>query len=62
MHELMKKTMHEQAVLVRNGEVSARDLVEAAIASIEALNPAINAVVLPMFDIAREAVTELNGN
>ena len=62
MHELMKKTMHEQAVLVRNGEVSARDLVEAAIASIEALNPAINAVVLPMFDIAREAVRELNGN
>lgn len=62
MRELMKKTMYEQAALVRNGEVSESDLVEAAIESIEALNPSINAVVLPMFDIAREAVKRLKGD
>src|SRR5690606_41067309 len=32
------------------------ELVEAAIARIEALNPKLNAVVTPMFDRAREAV------
>ncbi|MEZ5410653.1 MAG: amidase [Acidimicrobiales bacterium] len=34
-----------QAELVRSGEVSARELVEAAIARIEALNPQLNAVI-----------------
>ena len=43
-----------QADLVRRGEVSALELVDAAIARIEALNPAINAVVAPLFDQARE--------
>lgn len=62
MHELMRKTMAEQAALVKRGEVSAADLVEAAITSIEVLNPKINAVVIPMFDIARKAVRDLNGD
>ena len=62
MHELMRKTMAEQAALVKSGEVSAKDLVEAAITSIEALNPKINAVVIPMFDIARAAVNDLKGD
>ena len=44
------------AALVRAGEVSASELTEAAIARIERLNPAINAVVTPMFDRARAAV------
>lgn len=38
--------------LVRNGEVSATELVQAAIEAIEALNPRLNAVVTPMYDIA----------
>ena len=62
MNELMRKTMAEQAALVKSGEVSASDLVEAAITSIEALNPKINAVVIPMFDIARAAVKDLKGD
>jgi amidase len=41
-----------QAALVRNGEVTATELVEAAIARIEGLNPMINAVVTPTFDRA----------
>ncbi len=42
------------AELVRNGEVSPLELVEAAISRIEALDPALNAVIHPLFDSARE--------
>jgi amidase len=42
-----------QAELVRNGEVSATELVEGAIARIEKLNPELNAVIHPLFDRAR---------
>lgn len=44
-----------QADLVRRGEVTPLELVEAAIERIEKVNPTINAVVLPMYDRAREA-------
>jgi amidase len=44
-----------QAELVRRKEVTAVELVEAAIARIERVNPAINAVVIPMFEAARVA-------
>ena len=38
-----------QAELVRSGEVTPEELVGAAIQRIERLNPALNAVVTPMF-------------
>jgi amidase len=44
-----------QAELVRCGQVKPVELVDAAIARIERLNPAINAVVTPMFEQARAA-------
>ncbi|MCY3735732.1 MAG: amidase [Gemmatimonadaceae bacterium] len=44
-----------QAALVRAGEVTPLELVDAAIARVEELNPALNAVVTPLFDSAREA-------
>ena len=44
-----------QAELVRTGQVSAAELVTAAIERIEALNPVLNAVVTPVFDRAAEA-------
>ena len=44
-----------QAALVRTGEVTATELVEAAIERIEALNPGLNAVVTPIFDRALDA-------
>ncbi|MGR8918213.1 MAG: amidase, partial [Gammaproteobacteria bacterium] len=59
---LMRRPLAEQAALVRSGEVSAGELVEAAIHEIERLNPALNAVVLPMFDLARDAVAALRGD
>ena len=44
-----------QAELVRKKEIQPVDLVEAAIARIERLNPTLNAVVTPMFELARAA-------
>ncbi len=41
-----------QAALVRRGDVQAIELVEAAIARIEARNPGLNAVITPTFDRA----------
>jgi amidase len=42
-----------QADLVRTGQVSAHDLVDAAIARAEAVNPALNAIIHERFDRAR---------
>jgi amidase len=42
-----------QAELVRRGDASPRELVDAAIARIERLNPELNAVITPLFDKAR---------
>ncbi|MGH7790594.1 MAG: amidase, partial [Candidatus Binatia bacterium] len=44
-----------QADLVRRGAVSPSELVAAAIARIERLNPALNAVIAPLFEAARAA-------
>jgi amidase len=44
-----------QAELVRRGEVTARELVEAAIARIVRWNPLLNAVVTPLYEPARQA-------
>lgn len=46
-----------QAELVRRGEVTPLELVDAAIERIERVNPDLNAVVTPMYDIAREAAS-----
>src|SRR5690242_14808360 len=42
-----------QADLVRRGEVSPKELVEGAIARVEALNPRLDAVIRTRFDEAR---------
>jgi amidase len=44
----------EQAALVRRGEVSPRELTEAAIARIEAVNPKLDAVIRTRYDAARQ--------
>lgn len=46
----------DQAALVESGEVSAIEVIEAAIARIERLNPRLNAVVTEAFDRARARV------
>ncbi len=52
--ELAFRDATAQAELVRRGEVSPLDLVDAAIARVEAVNPTVNAVIHPLFDKARE--------
>src|SRR5579862_9708759 len=42
-----------QADLVHRGQVKPIDLVDAAIARIDRLNPALNAVITPLFEQAR---------
>ena len=45
----------EQARLVRDGEASPSELLEEAVARLEALNPQLNAVIHPLVEQAREA-------
>ncbi|MBW1687961.1 MAG: amidase [Deltaproteobacteria bacterium] len=46
------------ADLVRKGEVKPLELVEAAIARAKQLNPAINAIILPLYERAREQAAQ----
>lgn len=50
----------ELAELVRRGEVAPRELVQASIARIEALNPRLNAVVTPMYEQALAAAERVD--
>ena len=62
MSELAWLDATAQAELARTGQVSAKELVEAAIARIEALNPQLDAVTWTRFDEARsEAASEPTG-
>ena len=56
MDELLWADATEQAERVRRAEVKPQELVEAAIARVERLNPELNAVVIPLFERAREEV------
>ena len=47
-----------QAELVRRGEASPAELVDAAIARIERVNPTLNAVIHPLFEKARAAARD----
>jgi len=49
----------ELAARVRRGEIRPIDLIETAIAAIEAVNPVLNAVMHPMYDAARAAARAL---
>jgi amidase len=53
---------HDLAALVRSGEVSPLELVDAAIERIERINPEINAVIHPRFEAARAAAAEPSGD
>ncbi len=55
MSDLSQLDATAQAELVRNGDASPIELVDAAIAAVEKLNPELNAVIHPLFDSARAA-------
>lgn len=50
-----------QAELLRSGEISAREAVEASVAASEALNPELNAIIHPAYDDACDAAPERTG-
>src|SRR3954470_20343366 len=56
--DLARMDATDQAELVRTGKVSAAELVEAAIARIEKVDPELNAVIHPLFDDARKEVAD----
>ncbi|MGD9600758.1 MAG: amidase [Gammaproteobacteria bacterium] len=62
MDRLMRLSAIEQARLVRSGQVSPRELVEASIAAIERTNPQVNAVVLKLYERAQETLETLDRN
>ena len=55
MTDLSRMDATAQAELVRSGEASPAELVDAAIERIEKVNPQVNAVIHQLFDEAREA-------
>ena len=55
MTDLSQLDATAQAELVRNGDASPLELVDAAINNIEKINPELNAVIHPLFDSARAA-------
>ena len=55
VNELSTMDATAQAELVRRRELTPLELVDAAIARIERVNPAINAVITPLFEDARAA-------
>jgi len=46
------------AALIRTGQISATEVCEEAVRRIEAINPRLNAVITPMYDLARQAVAK----
>lgn len=58
--ELARLDAVAQAERVRRGDVTPRELVDAAIARIETRNPQINAVITPLFERAREEAGSAN--
>ncbi len=51
--ELARLDACAQADLVRNGDISALELVDSAIAAAERINPSINAIIHPRYEAAR---------
>ena len=52
--EILHLDATAQAELIRRKEIAPIELVNAVIDGIEQVNPALNAVVTPMYDMARE--------
>ncbi len=55
MNELARYDAVGLAELIRNGEISPLELIDDTIDRIERINPAINVVIHPSFEQAREA-------
>lgn len=54
MNDLLNGSVGGMATAIRQGKVSSVELTNAFIARIEAVNPVLNALVMPTFDLARK--------
>jgi len=59
--ELCDRTAVELAALIRRGELSARELLAAHLRRIEAVNPAVNAIVTLVPEMAEKSAAEADG-
>ncbi|MEQ9640801.1 MAG: amidase [Alphaproteobacteria bacterium] len=55
MAEIWELDVLAQAAAIRDGEIGPAEAVEAAIARAEALNPKLNAIILPLYEQARDS-------
>ncbi|MYE10802.1 MAG: amidase, partial [Gammaproteobacteria bacterium] len=55
MSELWRRTAGDLAAMIRSGDVSSREVVQAHLDRIEEVNPIVNAVTVPLIDSALEA-------
>ena len=62
MNEFAFLDATEQAALVRRGEVSPVELVEAAIERVERFNPQLNSVITPLYEQARQSATNVQAD
>ena len=58
MTELWKRSAKELAALIANKKASSVEIVDAHLARIEAVNPAVNAIVRVLADEARAAAAD----
>ena len=54
MDKIINLSAFEMAEMMRTGDLTALEVIEAHIARIEAVNPQLNAVVIPLFDEAHD--------
>jgi fatty acid amide hydrolase len=60
VHEITRLSGHEIVALLKAGQLSAREVVEAFICRIEKVNPKLNALVVPLFEQARRDAVKLD--
>ena len=54
MDDILNGSVASMAAAIRQGDVSSVELTNAFIGRIEAVNPKLNALVMPTFDLARK--------
>jgi amidase len=61
LHEALQLDATAQAALIRGGQISSAELVEASIAAADRVNPQINAIIHPRYDAARREAAAAAG-
>lgn len=62
MNEILKLDATAQAALIKKGAITPLELVDLSIEASKNLNPILNAIITPMFDLARERAKNIDLN